>query len=375
MAPRRRYGGLAAAALSIGLVVTACSDPSPAPAGSSSGGDSTTVSAGMVAAIDQIGLPAALDQGFFEKEGLNVEIAEPYASGTDQLNALDAGQIDIAQVGSPVLGAVLSGADYVLLGNYTGSAAKYGSDETMAVVARDGSGIKEGDLRTLKGKKIGVTVGSINHLYLLAVLEDLGMSPDDVKIVNTAPPDMAVGLQTSGIDAAIVWDPFPMMITDQVEGSYDVARGGDYIGFLGYVVAERTWAEENPDVVKSFLTARAKADQWMRKNPDDAAEVASRWLSDLDPEIASESMKYNVTQLDPRISACNYAALNDAMVTLDELDALDGTFDVNKIFEPSTITGIAKDQPAVFDDLKPIPKSAQITDGFTYDPKANQCPQ
>ena len=373
MAPRRRYGGLAAIALCIGMVMTGCSDTSPAPAGSSSG-DGTTVSAGMVGAIDQIGLPAALDQGFFEEEGLNVEVAEPYASGTDQLNALDAGQIDVAQVGSPVLGAVLSGADYVLLGNYTGSAAKYGSDETMAVVAREGSGVKEGDLATLKGKKIGVTVGSINHLYLLAVLEDLGMSPSDVEIVNTAPPDMAVGLQTSGLDAAIVWDPFPMMITEQVDGAYDVARGGGYIGFLGYVVAERSWAEDNPDIVKSFLTARAKADQWMRKNPEDAAEVASRWLSDLDPEIAKESMKYNITQLDPRISACNYAALNDAMATLRELNAIDGTINVNKIFEPTAITELTNDQPATFDDLAPIPESAQITDGFTFDPKGNQCP-
>ena len=373
MAPRRRYRRLAAAALIIGLLVTACSDPSPAPAGSSSGGETTTVSAGMVAAIDQIGLPAALDQGFFEEHGLNVEIAEPYASGTDQLNALDAGQIDVAQVGAPVLGAVLSGADYVLLGNYTGSAAQYGSDETMGVVAREGSGIKEGDLSTLKGKKIGVTVGSINHLYLLAVLEELGMAPDDVEIVNTAPPDMAVGLQTDGIDAAIVWDPYPLMITGQVDGSYDVARGGGYIGFLGYVVAERSWVEEHPDIVKSFLTARAEADQWMRENPDDAAEVASRWLSDLDPAIAKESMKFNVTQLDPRISACNYAALNDAMVTLKELGAIDGTFKVDKIFEPGPMTEVVADQPALFDDLKPIPKSAQITDGFTFNPKGNQC--
>src|SRR5690625_1669911 len=179
---RRRYGVLTALALTVGLTLTACGgDPSPAPAGSSSGEDTTSVSAGMVAAIDQIGLPAALDQGFFEEEGLNVEVAEPFASGVDQLNALDTGQIQFAQVGSPVLGAVLAGADYVLLGNYTGSAAKFGIDETMGVVAREGSGIDEGDLSTLKGKKIGVTVGSINHLYLLAVLEDLGMKTKDVE--------------------------------------------------------------------------------------------------------------------------------------------------------------------------------------------------
>lgn len=369
---RRSQLLVGAIGLSLGLVLTACGDdPTPAPADD----DLTDLSVGMVASIDQIGLPAAVDQGFFDDAGLNVEIADPYATGTDELNALDAGQIDIAQVGSPVLGAALAGADYVLLGNYTGSASRLGVDDTMGVVAREGSGIKPGDLKTLEGKKIGVTVGSINHLYLLAVLKDLGMTADDVKIVNTAPPDMAVGLQTSGLDAAIVWDPYPMTIVDQVDGAYDVARGGGYIGFLGYVVAKRSWAEENPDVVKSFLTARAAADQWIRENPDQGAEVASRWLTSLDPEVAKASMKYNVKQLDPRISACNYAALNDAMVTLNDLGSIDGTLDVSKLFEPGPMNEVVAENPELFKDLPPIPESAQIKDGFAFEPNGNQCPQ
>ena len=43
--------------------------------------------AGMVTGIDQIGLPIALERGFFEKNGLDVTIARPYATGVDALNA------------------------------------------------------------------------------------------------------------------------------------------------------------------------------------------------------------------------------------------------------------------------------------------------
>ena len=43
--------------------------------------------AGMVTGIDQIGLPIALERGFFEKWGLDVTIARPYATGVDALNA------------------------------------------------------------------------------------------------------------------------------------------------------------------------------------------------------------------------------------------------------------------------------------------------
>ena len=75
--------------------------------------------AGMVTGIDQVGLPIALERGFFEKYGLDVTIARPYATGVDALNALQAGESDIVQVGVPMIGAVLRGMDLVALGNYS----------------------------------------------------------------------------------------------------------------------------------------------------------------------------------------------------------------------------------------------------------------
>ncbi|MFS0866386.1 ABC transporter substrate-binding protein [Microbacterium sp. 179-B 1A2 NHS] len=354
------------------VALSACSSPTPAPADpSASALDSVT--AGWVSSIDQIGLPAALDQGFFDEYGLDVDVADPFATGVDQLNALETDAIQFAQVGAPFIGAKLSGADYVIVGNYTGSASQFGVDETMAVIAREGSGVEEGDLSTILGKKIGVAVGSINHLYLLAVLEDLGAEVDDVQVVNTAPPDLGVALQTGGIDVAISWDPWPLQNLDQVEGSYEVARGGGYIGFLGYIVAKRDFVEENPETVEAFLTARAAADRWIRDNPSDAAATASRWLSSLDPAIAEASMEYNIQQLDPRISACNYAALDSAETTLNELGSIDGTFDVNEVFVPGPITRVIDANPELFDDLTPIPSAAQWSDGFAFDPAGSQC--
>ena len=128
----------------------------------------TKLKAGMVSGFDQIGLPIALERGFFEKRGLDVTIARPYATGVDALNALQAGESDIVQVGVPMIGAVLRGMDLVALGNYSGNATKAGSDATMAIIAREGSGVVKGDLASLKGKKIAASFGTINHLYILA---------------------------------------------------------------------------------------------------------------------------------------------------------------------------------------------------------------
>src|SRR6476469_8656761 len=101
---------------------------------------------GMVAAVDMLALPIALERGFFEKNGLDVTIARPYATGVDALNALQAGESEIVQVGVPMIGAVLRGMDLVALGNYSGNATKAGSDATVALIAGKDSGIRKGDL-------------------------------------------------------------------------------------------------------------------------------------------------------------------------------------------------------------------------------------
>src|SRR3989304_2886996 len=93
---------------------------------------------GIVAAIDQLGTPVALDRGFFEKWGLDVTIANPFPTGVDLLNALQAGEIQMGQVGVPMIGAVLRGMDLVILGNYSGSSSKLGGDNTMALGRRQG---------------------------------------------------------------------------------------------------------------------------------------------------------------------------------------------------------------------------------------------
>jgi sulfonate transport system substrate-binding protein len=334
------------------------------------GAQLTTVDAGYVSAVDQIGLPIALEIGAFEEQGLDVRLAQPFPTGVDSLNALQAGEVDFVQVGTPAIGAVQRGLDLVLLGNYSGSASQRAIDDTMAVVARPDSGISGTDLTSLRGKRIGVSIGSINHLYLIGLLQELQIPVSEVDVVNTAPPDMPVALQTSGIDAAIVWDPWPITIEQQVQGAEEIVRGGGYIPYVGYIVAMRDYVEQNPDVVEKFLTARAAADQWMRENPDEAAEAATRWLPGTDPGVASEAMQYNVAQLDPRFSACNYAALDTVAQMLADQGVTEPGFTVDDRFVPGPITTVMAGRPELFDDLPAIPEAARIGPGFTYDREA-----
>jgi len=330
--------------------------------------DLVKVKAGMVTGIDQIGLPIALERGFFEKQGLDVTIARPYATGVDALNALQAGESEIVQVGVPMIGAVLRGMDLVALGNYSGNATKAGSDATMAIVAREGSGIKKGDLASLKGKRIAASFGTINHLYILAILEKAGLKPDDVTLVNTPPPDMTVALLAKGIDAFSAWDPWPIVAGKDIPGAIEVIRGGDVISYLGFNVALRPWVEKNGPTIEKFLAAVSEADQWMRKNPKLAAGIATRWIPGLKPEVAEAAMQFNIQQADRRLSANNYRALWSAQDRLQRLGVIKSVFDVNKHIEPKPILNVMKKHPELFSDLPPIPADVAIGPGYTFKP-------
>jgi ABC-type nitrate/sulfonate/bicarbonate transport system substrate-binding protein len=328
----------------------------------------TKLKAGMVTGIDQIGLPIALERGFFEKYGLDVTIARPYATGVDALNALQAGESEIVQVGVPMIGAVLRGMDLVALGNYSGNATKAGSDATMAVVAREGSGIAKGDLASLKGKKIATSFGTINHLYILGILEKARLKPEDVTLVNTPPPDMTVALLAKGIDAFSGWDPWPIVAGKDVPGAVEIIRGGDVISYIGFNVALRPWVQANGETIEKFLAAVSEADQWMRKNPKQAAQVATRWIPGLKQEIAEAAMQFNVQQADRRLSANNFRALYSAEDRLSRLGIIKATFDVNKHIEPKYILKVMKDHPELFSDLPPIPEQVAIGPGYSFTP-------
>lgn len=330
--------------------------------------DLVKLRAGMVTGFDQVGLPIALERGFFEKYGLEVSIARPYATGVDALNALQAGETEIVQVGVPMIGAVLRGMDLVALGNYSGNATKLGSDATMALIARANAGIVKGDLKSLKGKKIAASFGTINHLYILALLERAGLAPGDVNLVNTPPPDMTVALLASGIDAFAAWDPWPIVALRDVPGAFEVVRGGDVISYVGFNVANRSWVQKNAPTVEKFLAAVSEADKWMRANPKQAAQVATRWIPGLKPDIAEAAMQFNIQQNDRRLSGNNYRALWSAQDRLFRLGVIKATFDVNRHIDASHMLNVMRKHPELFSDLPAIPASVALGPAYQFKP-------
>ena len=213
-------------------------------------------------------MPIAVERGFFEKYGLDVTIARPYATGVDALNALQAGETDMVQAGVPAIGAILRGMDLVFFGNFSGNATKLGSDATLALIANGGSGIVKGDLKSLKGKKIATSFGTINHLYILGLLEKAGLAPADVTLVNTPPPEMTVALLAKGVDAFVAWDPAPVIGNEGRAGRDrgDPRRRRDLLPRLQHRAAALGGEERGDDREVPGGRVRSRPVR-MRKNP------------------------------------------------------------------------------------------------------------
>ncbi len=79
-----------------------------------------------------------------------------------------------------------------------------------------------------------------------------------------------------------------------------VQRGGDVIPCLGFNVATRAWVEKNGGTIEKSLAAVSEADKWMRANPKQAAQVATRWIPGLKPEVAEAAMQFSIQQNDRR---------------------------------------------------------------------------
>lgn len=324
--------------------------------------DMVELNVGYVSALDQMALAAAIDQGFFEDEGLDVKLASPFPSGVDALNAMQAGAVDLVQVGTPFFPAVVSGVDAIIVGYFMSTAARLRLDGSIAMAAREGSGIEPDDLSTLRGKKIGITAGSTNAIYVERLLEANGLTGSDVELINTPPPEMPIGLQTGGLDAFAVWDPWTVTARHTVPGAYEVLRGGNHVANIGYFVTSETFIEEQSDVLSKFLLARAKSDQWLRENPEDAAEMATRWIPGLDLEVASEAMPNIATLLDARFSACNVIDTKDnfelTLATRNLTPPSD--FDLFDHIDPSFMLEIAADNPDLFTVVDEIPEGAEL---------------
>ncbi len=201
----------------------------------------------------------AEDQGFFEKNGLEVTIRD-FGSGKACADALIIGEADISTSADNVfVSNSFEHADLRIFGTVATAQVK-------ELVARKNKGIKT--INDLIGKKIGVTKRSGAEFQLGVFLTFNGISQEDVELVDLKPSEMMGPISNGDIDAVFVWDPYLYNIKIALGENAISWRGGKDFYFV--LLTKENWLDKNPAAAERFMKSMLEAEGYIKNNSEEA---------------------------------------------------------------------------------------------------------
>ena len=303
---------------------------------------------------------SAVERGLFSKLGLDVKV-DVMPSGVEISNALASGTVDVGLFGTfPFLTAVARGVPVVLIGHTWNNALRNPQSEILSVIARPGAGVPEGDLAKLKGKKIGVTRGAGGEPYIAGLLKQVGLTMDDVTLVNTAPSSMATALANKDADVIASWEPWPSAALTKVPGAYKVIYGGCQSCYdAGTVVTTKAAIAEKAKQLELFILGYAQGQAWARANRDEAARISTRWIPGMDADTLMLAFKN--LPVDVRLSKNTIDGFNQYSIPLlVSQKRIPQAFDAAKAVDNRFVAAAMKADPSAFADLKEIPAAQRL---------------
>ena len=163
----------------------------------------------------------AVQKGWFKEAGVDVEFL--WFEYVPSMDAYSAGKVDavcMTNGDALVTGANGKPGKGILLNDFSN-----GND---MVVAK--AGIKS--IKDLKGKKIGVEVGFVDHLLLLKALESAGLKESDVNLVNMPTNQTAQALASGSVSAIAAWQPNSGQALKEVPGSTAIFTSANAPGLI-----------------------------------------------------------------------------------------------------------------------------------------------
>jgi NitT/TauT family transport system substrate-binding protein len=195
------------------------------------------------------------------------------------------------------------------------------------------------DLKALKGKKIGLEVGLVEHLMLDKALEKNGMKESDVKIVGVPTNQTAQALASGSVDAIGAWQPNAGQALKSSAGSKAVFTSADVPGLIYDLVCvnPKNLAERRADWVK-FIKVWNRIEKFVTdpKNTDEAVKIMAG-RAGVPPE---EYAKF--------LPGTHFLSPAEAVKRFDKTDSLDTLIGSGKVADAFNVANkVYKDPQAV----------------------------
>jgi NitT/TauT family transport system substrate-binding protein len=239
--------------------------------------------------LDIITLPLKMAQakGFYEKEGLEVEII--LIAGALGVRALLANSVNFTTASGSILAAAVRGIGVKLV-------LVTASKPTFDLISEP----KIQSFQQLRGKLVGISTrgGTFDHVTRL-ILERNGLNPDkDVAIIALGrQDDLQLALHTGRISAAIYSPPRNLMLLR--DGFHKLAFSGDYLPHypIGGVGVTDELIRKNPSDILSFVRGTVRGLAYYRQNRGESIKFMTKELKLSDEALAAQMFDWHPTVL------------------------------------------------------------------------------
>jgi NitT/TauT family transport system substrate-binding protein len=215
-----------------------------------------------------IAFTAAKEKAYYRDEGLDVDLV--VMRDTLGISALIGGNVDFASMSGAGLTAILGGVPlrFAFSSFYRPMFWIYAKPEIQ-------------DIKTLKGKRIGVTgLGSGPDNLLRETLKRNGIEGgrDAVILALGLPSTVATALRTGTVDAGMISPPFNFMVKDAGFRELVSFLKEDFVELQGSILAHERLLHSDPVLAEKFVRATLKGLRYARENKSGTIPILLRTM-------------------------------------------------------------------------------------------------
>ena len=226
--------------------------------------------------------------GYFEEVGITIETTN-LRSGSSVTTGVVGGDFEVGGASiEPVINAFAGGADIRVIGSYTDRL------EVEFVVTADIESPED-----LRGKVLGIQeIGAFREVMTRMVLEEAGMSPNDVDYASVNAQAYIAALVQGQISSAVLHPEQAIQAERQDENLHSIVNlyevEPDY--FYGAYFVSNDWLEDNQETAQAFVQALTRAHRTMYEDREAVVPIIAE-ASGFEEDIIDEAYDVYMTEV------------------------------------------------------------------------------